>query len=58
MYSSDKNKHSDKAEIIKKLDKDEKCINLPEEYDVGRGTIYDVRENREIKKLFCFNFFQ
>jgi Mor family transcriptional regulator len=36
---------SAKAEIIKKLDKGEKLINLAQEYGVGHTTIYDVRKN-------------
>jgi hypothetical protein len=41
MCTSDKRKHknlSAKAEKIKKLDKDEKRINLAKEYGVGRAT--------------------
>jgi hypothetical protein len=48
--SSDKRKHktlSAIAEIIKKLDKGEKLINLAIEYGVGRATMYDIRQNRE-----------
>jgi hypothetical protein len=55
MYSSDKRKHkslSTKEEIIKKLDKVEKLVNLTKEYGVRRATIYDIRENRE--KIECF----
>jgi hypothetical protein len=50
MSSSDNRKHktlSAKAEIIKKLEKNWKLINLAEEYGVGRATIYDIRKNRE-----------
>jgi hypothetical protein len=51
MFSSDKSKHktltlSARAEIIKKLDKREKLINLAKEYDVVRAMIYDIRKNR------------
>jgi hypothetical protein len=55
--SSDKHKHktlSAKAEIIKKLDKGEKLINLAKECGVGRAMIYDIRKNREI----CYDFFR
>jgi Mor family transcriptional regulator len=48
--SSDKHKHktlSAKAEIIKKLDKGEKFINLAKEYGVGSATIYDIKKDRE-----------
>jgi hypothetical protein len=34
------------VEIIKKLDKGEKLINLAEEYGVGRATIYGIKKNR------------
>jgi Mor family transcriptional regulator len=50
MFSSDKPKHKTlgaKAEIMKKVDKGEKLINLAKEYGVGRATIYDIRKNRE-----------
>jgi hypothetical protein len=40
------------VEIIKKLGKGEKPINLAEEYGVGRATIYDIRKN--IGKIECF----
>jgi hypothetical protein len=45
MSSSDKRKHKTltliaKAEIINKLDKSKKLINLAKEYDVGRATVY------------------
>jgi Mor family transcriptional regulator len=58
MSSSDKLKHkiltlSDKAEIIKKLDKGEKLINLAKEYGAGRVTIYDIR-----KRAFCGKYRQ
>jgi hypothetical protein len=46
MSCSDKRKHktlSANAEIIKKLDKGEKGINLAEEPGVGRATLYDIR---------------
>jgi hypothetical protein len=43
---------SAKAEIIKKLDKGEKLINLAEEYGVWRATIYDITKNREIYSDF------
>jgi hypothetical protein len=61
MSSSDKRKHKTltlraKAEITKKLDKDEKLTNLTKEYGVGRATIY-IRKNREIK-INLFDFFQ
>jgi Mor family transcriptional regulator len=57
MSSSDKPKHKTltliaKMEIIKKLDKGEKLINLAKEYGVGPATIYDIRKNRE--KIECF----
>jgi hypothetical protein len=57
MSSSEKRKLkililSAKAEIIKKLDKGEKLINLATEYGVGCATIYDIRKNR--KKIECF----
>jgi hypothetical protein len=42
---------SAKAEIIKKLDKSEKHINLAKVYGVGHTTTYDIRK-REIR-LFC-----
>jgi Mor family transcriptional regulator len=50
MSNSDKRKHttltlSVNAEIIKKLDKGEKFINLDKEYGVGRDTIYNIRKN-------------
>jgi uncharacterized protein YtpQ (UPF0354 family) len=59
MYSSDKRKHktltlSAKAEVIKELQKVDKCINLVKEYGVGCSMIYDIRENTEIK----INFFR
>jgi hypothetical protein len=57
MSSSDKRKHktlSAKAEIIKKLDKGERLINLAKESGVERATMYDIRKNREI----CSNIFQ
>jgi Mor family transcriptional regulator len=48
MYSSDKHKaFSAKVEIIKKLDKGEKLINLAKAYGVRHATIYDIRKNRE-----------
>jgi hypothetical protein len=50
MSSSDKCKHktlSAKVEIIKKLGKVEKLINLAKDYGVGHATIYDIRKNRE-----------
>jgi Mor family transcriptional regulator len=50
MSSSDKRKH--KAEIITKLDKGDKLIDLSKEYGVGRATIYDIRKNREISSDF------
>jgi hypothetical protein len=53
MCSSDKRKHktlSAKAEIIKKLDKDEELINMAKEYGIGHATIYNIRKNRG--KLF------
>jgi hypothetical protein len=57
MSSSDKHKHktltlSAKAEIIKKLDKGGKLINLAKEYGVGRAMIYDIKKNRE-KIVLC-----
>jgi hypothetical protein len=55
MSSSDKHRHktsSARAEILEKLDKGEKLINLTEQYGVGRATIYDIRKNRE--KIECF----
>jgi hypothetical protein len=57
MSSSEKHKHktltlSAKMEIIKKLDKDEKLINLAKQYGVGHATIYNIRKNR--KKIECF----
>jgi Mor family transcriptional regulator len=55
MSSSDKREHktlSAKAEIIKKLDKGEKLINLAKEYGVKHAKIYDIRKNRR------FEFFQ
>jgi regulator of replication initiation timing len=60
MSRSDKRKHktfSAKAEIMKKLDKGGKHINLAKEYGVGRATIYDIRENRE-DCVFCSDLFQ
>jgi hypothetical protein len=52
LSNSDKHKHktlplSAKAEIIKKLDRGEKLINLAKECGVGRATIYNIRKNRE-----------
>jgi Mor family transcriptional regulator len=50
MPSSDKRKQQTliaKAEIIKKLDRGGKLINLAKEYGVGRATIYDIRKNRD-----------
>jgi Mor family transcriptional regulator len=55
MSSSDKYKHktlSAKAEIIKKLEKGEKLVNLAKEYGVGCAAIYNIRKNRE--KIECF----
>jgi hypothetical protein len=57
MSSSDKRKHktltlSAKAEIITKLDKGDKLIDLSKEYGVGRATIYDIRKNRV--RIECF----
>jgi hypothetical protein len=55
MSSSDQRKHKTlcaKAEIIKKLDKGEKLINLAKECGLGPATIYDVRKNTE--KIECF----
>lgn len=47
MSSSDKRNRktlSAKAEIIKKLDKGEKLINLAEEYGGGRAVMYGIRK--------------
>jgi Mor family transcriptional regulator len=60
MSSSDKRKHKTltltvKAEIIKKLDKGEKCIHLAKEYGVGRATIYDIRKIRKFVPTFSSN---
>jgi hypothetical protein len=47
-YSSDKRKHktlSAKAEIIEKLDKSEKLINLAKESGVGHATLYHIGKN-------------
>jgi hypothetical protein len=55
MSNSDKRKHktlSTKAEIIKKLIKGEKLINLAKEYDVRRAKTCDSRKHRE--KIECF----
>jgi hypothetical protein len=54
MSSYDKLKHKNltlcaKVEIIKKLDKDEKLINLAKEDGVGCATMYDNRKNGGIK---------
>jgi Mor family transcriptional regulator len=38
---------SAKAEIIKKLDKGQKYINLAKVYDVGRAAMYDIKKKRE-----------
>jgi hypothetical protein len=49
MYSSDKHKHkafSAKVEIIKKLDKGEKLINLAKAYGVGR-----VKKAHQVQQL-------
>jgi hypothetical protein len=57
MSNSDKHKHktlSAKAEIIKKLDKGEKLINLAKKYVVGHTMIYDIRKNT---RNFSPNFF-
>jgi hypothetical protein len=44
-----------KAEIIKKLDKGEKPINLAKEYGVRRAMIYSIRKNRENIECFVKN---
>jgi hypothetical protein len=56
MSSSDKRKQktltsSAKAEIIKKLDKDEKLNNLGKEHGVGHAMMYDIRKNRKEEQL-------
>jgi hypothetical protein len=55
IFTSDKRKHktlSAKLDIIRKLDKGEKLIDLAKECGVGRAKICDIRKNRQ--KIECF----
>ncbi|GJQ73224.1 hypothetical protein Trydic_g13603 [Trypoxylus dichotomus] len=44
-----------KAEILRRIDKGEKLVDLAKYYGLGRATIYDVKQNREKIEAFMRN---